>query len=111
MSIEQYMNKSPKDIYDAYDRLEFAKREFRESARLFLSRLLMDTDEDNPYKCDITLEPKGTMGLSSLEMPHLDAIWQHPTEGWITFEIDGYSCDFEGIEDEELVQIINAILE
>ena len=106
MSIEQYMNKSPKDIYDAYDRLEFAKREFRESARLFLSRLLMDTDEEHPIECDITLEPKGTFGLSSLEMPNLVRMWQDPVEGYIEFEIDGYTVDFDGIGDEELIQII-----
>ena len=108
MNIEQYMNKSPKDIYDTYDRLEFAKREFRESARLFLSRLLMDTSEEHPMECDFIVEPEGTFGLSTLEMPHLKAMWMDPIEGiiYLQYEEYGHPIDFDDEQDTIINQII-----
>ena len=111
MNIEKYMNKSVEELRADYANLEVVRETFRESARLFLSRFLMDTDEDNPYECDIRLEPEGTFGLSSLEMPNLTAMWQYPAEGYIAFEIDGCELDFDSIGDEELIQIVNEISE
>lgn len=102
-------NKSVADISLLYEDLDDKRIIFREACRQFLSRFLMDTDDEHPYECDIVLEPEEAIGLSSLLMPHLVRMWQEPTEGWISFEIDGQTYDFDGIRDNELLQIIEGI--
>lgn len=42
-----------------------------------ISALLADTSEENHLKVDIVLEPEGTFGLSTLQMPRVEEIWQH----------------------------------
>ena len=103
-------NKSVEDIQGQYSNLELLRTIFRESCRKYLSRFLMDTDEEHPYECDITLEYPDGFGMSSLEYPNLVRMWQDKTEGYIGFEIDGMGpIMFESIRDDELIQIINSL--
>ncbi len=52
-----------------------------------ISALLIDTSECNHLKVDIPLEPEGTFGLSTLQMPYVEEIWQH--EGIIMLKMRG----------------------
>ena len=104
-------NKSAADICLMYEDLDDKRLIFRESVRNFLSRFLMDTDEEHPYECDITLDYPDGFGLSSLDYPHLKMMWQEPSEGTIYFAISGY-CDcggFDSMRDDELMKIIEYI--
>ena len=79
-----------------------------EAIHNFLSRVLMDTSEDKPLKCDICLEMRDAFGLSSNCMPYVTKMWQDPAEGWIQFEIDeSYIRDFSDMDIEELMDIVN----
>lgn len=82
----------------------------RELIRQSLSKILMDTSEDNPLECHIVLEHPEDQGLSSLLLPTVRKIWQHPTEGWVTCEFIGrYTKDFDNLEVEELLQILKGL--
>ena len=104
------MNKSIDDILTAYNEWISREDEIREMIRLYLSRLLMDTSEDNKLKCEIPLDTHDCCGLSSLQMLWVTAMWQHPTEGWITFLIEDKSeRDFDEMTTEELILISQGI--
>lgn len=62
----------------------------REDLRRKISCILMDTDEDNQMKCDITIEPEDTSGLGSALWPTIDRCYQIPGEGTIWFHIEGH---------------------
>lgn len=85
--------------------------ELREEIRHYLSLVLMDSDEEHPLCVDITLDIGDYYGLSTLDMPHVTKCWQHPTEGWIYFEIDEYDCpiDFDDMRTQELITILEEI--
>ena len=101
-------NKSAKDIEQFYyETFLTAEEKLREMCRKYMSRVLMDTSEDNKHECCIPLELRGTFGLSTLEMPHVVAAYQDPSEGTIWFDEDGTGCpiDFDNYGTDELVQI------
>lgn len=78
--------------------------------RQSVSKLLMDTSEENPLECNITVESLEACGLSTLQMPTIVKAWQHPTEGWITFEFrDGYTKEFEHLEMSEMLQVLKGL--
>ena len=86
--------------------------DFREEIRHYLSAILMDTDEEHQMETDIVLDEDKYMGtLSSLELPHVTSCWQHPTEGWICFHLDGYeySVDFDDMDTQELITIVEGL--
>ena len=108
--MEHVMNKSFDEIQTAYNEMINKEDDIREMIRLHLSSLLIDTNEDNKFECDVALDTRDCCGLSSLEMPWVTAIWQHPTEGWITFVIDERSeRDFDEMSTEELMQVVSAL--
>lgn len=105
------MNKTFEEIESYYNDLVDMEQEVREMIRFFLSRKLMDTSEDNKLECDIALETDDCFGLSSLNLPWVTSMWQHPTEGYITFDIDDGRSerDFDELSTEELMTIIKYV--
>ena len=78
--------------------------------RQSISRILMDTSEENPKECHITLESPEDCGLSSLQLPTIIKVWQHPSEGWITFEFIGnYRKEFEELDIYEMLQVLKGL--
>lgn len=81
-----------------------------EIVRQTISKLLMDTSEENPKECHITLESPEDCGLSSLQLPTIIKAWQNPTEGWITFEFIGnYRKGFEELDIHEMLQVLKGL--
>lgn len=106
-------NKTSDELLEFYSESYYPmSMAFREMIRKYLSRHLMDTDEDHPLKCEITVERDGSIGLSSLEMPVITAMYQDDMgiiwcdEDGCTFELDSYSIDeqmsiIQGFKDYE----------
>lgn len=96
-------NKSIKQIEQMYNDL-------LESIRHNLSLKLMDTSEDNPLEVYIPLE-HGAVGLSTLEMPTITKIYQHPSEGiiYVRFEGEDYDTEFDNIYMEDMIQILKEL--
>lgn len=82
-----------------------------ESYRKILSKKLMDTNEGNQLKVYIPLENNESFGLSTLQLPTVVSIWQHPSEGIIYFKFEGQNdyVEFDDMEPEELEQIIKEL--
>ena len=81
-----------------------------------LSALLMDTSEDihliTKENDILVLETNQDMGLSDLEKNRLSEVWQHPTEGYITFKLEGSDQEFDLSEYPELIpQIYNHVVD
>ena len=96
-------NKSIKQIEQMYDDL-------LESVRHNLSLKLMDTSEDNPLEVHIPLE-HGAEGLSTLEMPTISKIYQHPSDGiiYVRFEEDDYDIELDSLFMEDMIQILKEL--
>lgn len=96
-------NKGIEEIEEMYDVL-------RESVRHYLSRCLMDTSEENRKEVYIPLE-HGAVGLSTLEMPTIVSIWQHPSEGIICvrYEFSDEDIDLDDLSMEDIIQIARDI--
>ena len=72
----------------------------------------MHTSEENPIECSITIgEEEEAMGLSSLELPEVIKIFQHPVEGIIYFLIYGMEdyMEFDDLSINDLETIYNNI--
>lgn len=71
----------------------------------------MDTNEENQLKVYIPLENKESFGLSTLLLPTVISIWQHPSEGIIYFKFDGQDnyVEFDDMDVEYLEQIIKEL--
>ena len=82
-----------------------------ESYRKILSEKLMDTNEENQLKVYIPLENDESFGLSTLQLPTVISIWQHPSEGIIYFKFEGQDdyVEFDDMELEYLDQIIKEL--
>ena len=81
-----------------------------------LSALLMYTSEDKHLKAKeddiLVLETDEDMGLSDLEKNHLSEVWQHQTEGIITFKMEGSNQELDLSEFPEFIpQIYNHVSE
>ena len=96
-------NKSIKEIEQMYDDL-------LESIRHNLSLKLMDTSEDKPLEVHIPLE-HDTVGLSTLEMPTITKIYQHPSEGiiYVRFEGDEYDTELDYLYIPDMIQILKEL--
>lgn len=68
-----------------------------------ISAILMDTDEKNHAIVDIVLESSEDAGLSTNDKLCIKEIWQHPTEGIIMVQVEGYSEPQELEEYEEFI--------
>lgn len=96
------------DIRQREEKLRQREENIREMIRNYFSKQLMDTNENEKMDVDIVVDVEDAMGLSSLELPNIIKMWQHPTEGWITFETYGDGeYDFNDWTTRELVQIMN----
>ena len=101
------MNKSVSELKDLFLKLMKQEDELRESMRNYLSRTLMFNDEKNKLRCEICLEAPEAMGLSSLDMPWVDEMWQDSANGWISFKTDtGAIIDFDDLSTQEIMGII-----
>ena len=96
-------NKSIKQIEQIYSDL-------LESIRHNLSLKLMDTSEDNPLEVHIPLE-HGAEGLSTLEMPTISKIYQHPSDGiiYVHFVEDGFYTELDNLYVEDMIQILKEL--
>jgi hypothetical protein len=106
------LNRTPNEITkifnDFVSTFVSTEKNIRQMVRNYLSRQLMDTNEVVKMDVDIVVDVEDAMGLSSLELPNIIKMWQHPTEGWITFETyGGGEYDFDDWTTRELVQIMN----
>jgi hypothetical protein len=102
------LNRTPNEITEIFNNLVSTEDSIRLMVRYYLSRQLMDTNENEKMEVDIVVDVEDAMGLSSLELPNIIKMWQHPTEGWITFETYGGGVyDFDDWTTKELVQIMN----
>lgn len=102
------LNRTPNEITKIFNNLVATEENIRQMIRNYLSRQLMDTNESEKMEVNIVVDVEDAMGLSSLELPEIIKMWQHPTEGWITFETyGGRVYDFDDWTTRELVQIMN----
>lgn len=102
------LNRTPNEITKIFNDFIATEENIRQMVRNYLSRQLMDTNEVDKMEVDIVVDVEDAMGLSSLELPNIIKMWQHPTEGWITFETyGGGEYDFDDWTTRELVQIMN----
>ena len=81
-----------------------------------LSALLMYTSEDIHLRAKeddiLVLETDEDIGLSDLEKNHLSEVWQHPSEGIITFKMGGSDQEFDLSEYPEFIpQVYNHVAE
>lgn len=79
-----------------------------EEIRHKLSAILINTDENNPLKCDIYIGEEESQGLSTLQMTHIIEIFQLPKEGIIYFKLEGYSdfLEFDELSKSDLINIL-----
>jgi hypothetical protein len=102
------LNRTPNEIAEIFNDFVATEDNIRQMIRNYFSRQLMDTNEVDKMDVDIVVDVEDAMGLSSLELPNIIKMWQHPTEGWITFETyGGGEYDFDDWTTRELVQIMN----
>ena len=78
-----------------------------EAIRQNLSRILMDTNENNKITCDIVLE-----SASDLKKTNIVSAWQEPTEGTIWFNIYGSDeeINLDDIALDDQVIIVNELI-
>jgi hypothetical protein len=104
------MNKSFSEIKNMYDKLYSMECDIREMIRMNISKTLMNTSEDNKLVCNIALDTRDCFGLSTNDMIKIVAMWQHPSEGWIDFDVYGYGVkSFDEMTTEELMIIITEL--
>ena len=90
---ESSLNRSIDEIEQMYECLQHDESFIQACIRNYVSRLLMDTSEEKHIKIEVCLEEKDTYGLPSCCMPWVTQIWQHPSEGIITTEVDDEEFD------------------
>lgn len=108
--IQLAANKSAEEINIMYEHCKDQNDILIEAIRQNLSRILMDTNEDNKITCNIILEAEA-MGLSDLEKTNIVSAWQEPTEGTIWFNIYGSNeeINLDDIALEDQVIIVNEL--
>ena len=103
--MEHLMNKCPIEIKRLAKTME--EDDVRQMIRFYFSRHLMFTSAENHMKVDIVMETDETFGLSTNDMLRIVSIWQHPSEGLITFVLNGgEEIDFDDIEIPTLLKIM-----
>ena len=104
--MEHLMNKCPDEIKRLAKTM--SEDDVREMIRFYFSRNLMDTSAENQIKVDIVLETDETFGLSTNDMLRIVSIWQHPSEGIITFVLNGgKELDFDDVDTSDLFKIMD----
>ena len=93
---------------------EFFKRSvgaIRTQIRKYLVELLQGTDFEHPFECSIPIGDWHAMGLSSLNMLHIDGmcIDEH-NNVWLRWEgEDECSADFDDFPVDDLIEIIEGL--
>lgn len=89
------------------DKLNDIKQIIRQS----VSKLLINTSEEQPLECEIVIEPIEAVGLSSLLLPRINKIWQECSEGWIRFTYEGSDTinEFDSFELNEMLQVLKGL--
>lgn len=85
----------------------------KESLRKETSKFLIDTDEQHPLKCSITIGQEEACGLSTLEMPVICELFQIPGEGIIYYKLEGTE-DFKELDTlskSDYLEILNILKE
>lgn len=103
--MEHLMNKGPLMIKRLAETM--CEDDVREMIRYYFSRQLMDTSAENQMKVNIVFETDETFGLSTNDMLRITSVWQHPTEGIITFVLnDTYEMEFDDVDVDSLKKIM-----
>ena len=103
------MNKTYSEIKE-YFNSSYDEDTMREMLRNYFSRNLMDTNQDNIIKCEFTLETDEAFGLSTLQMPWVKGMWQHPSEGYTVFVFEGgQEMEMDDLSVEELMKILGNV--
>lgn len=78
----------------------------KEEIRKKLSLILIDTDENNPIKCNILIGEE--QGLSSLELLEIESMFQQPSEGiiWFNIKYAEEPLEFDDLKEEDLNKIM-----
>lgn len=97
------LNRNRDEITGMYDSL-------RDSIRNYVSRVLADNNatEDNPLEINTALE-FGAMGLSTLEMPHVESIFQDDDGSgmiWMNTDWNGEPVDFDELYIDDQIDIV-----
>jgi len=80
-----------------------------DAMRRTISALLMHTDEQHPLPVRITVPGYDDQGLSELEKPFIDRIFQEPSQGIIWYHLNG-AKDYDELEEDD-TYLMQAILE
>ena len=107
--LEMCANKTLEEINAEVVKMNKYESLVRQMMKDRFSRLLSSTSEDNPLLVNISIDVKDSFGLSSLNLPRLTEMWQHPSEGWITFVIDDVETDFDIMYTDDLIYILNQL--
>lgn len=107
--LESCANKSVAEINAEAVKMNKYESLVRQMIKDYFSRFLASTSEDNPLLVNISIEVKDSFGLSSLNLPRLTEMWQHPSEGTITFVIDDVETDFDIMYTDDLIYILNQL--
>lgn len=101
----------PSDLIKEAQLFLTMEHELREDLRHALSAILMDTSEENPLETDIVIGENSYCG-STLDLPRIISCWQHPTEGWIYFQIEGAGVptDFDDMLTVDLIHIYEELM-
>lgn len=105
----EIMNKTYSEIKE-YFNSSYDEDTMREMLRNYFSRNLMNTNQDNIIKCYFALETDEAFGLSTLQMPWVKGMWQHPSEGYIVFSFEGgQEMEMDDLSVEELMKILENV--
>lgn len=94
------ISKKRKDICETYDNL-------RNNIKDYLLEILAEnnTTVDNPFEVNAALE-FGAMGLSTLEMPHVDSLFIEEDRIWINTDWSKDPVNFDELCLEDQIDII-----
>lgn len=107
--LEKCANKTLAEINAEAVKMNKYEALVRQMLRDYFSRHLAKNSEDNPLEVNITIQPQEAFALSSLNLPRLTEMWQHPSEGAITFVIDDVETDFDIMYTDDLIYILNQL--
>lgn len=85
----------------------------KERLRKEISKFLIDTNEQHPLKCSITIGQDEAVGLSTSKIPTICELFQIPGEGIIYYKLEGTE-DFQEIDNltlSDLLEILNTLEE
>ena len=81
-----------------------------EDVRHELSALVMDTTEDEPFQCEITIGEDEAQGLSTLELPVITGVFQD-CYAQIWFNVYGMEepMEFDDLSLDDVKEILNEV--